>query len=140
MCVVTVTKILYSTSGVETWITSDGRAYFVRLQESSQTERTTVDPDNEDERSDGVSVNFCCHILHILKLSSIQRIPKLAEVRGMKTKIFHRITWVLYKMNIVGRGLASITSKFLDGCKSLAMSTVTGQVAEALSITNHVEL
>ncbi|KAG6381430.1 RIC1-domain-containing protein [Boletus reticuloceps] len=37
---VTVKKILYSISGVETWITSDGRAYFVRLEENSQTEET----------------------------------------------------------------------------------------------------
>ncbi|KAH0838539.1 RIC1-domain-containing protein [Lanmaoa asiatica] len=50
---VTVAKILHSTSGVETWITSDGRAYFVRLQESSQTAETTVGPDNEDEPSNG---------------------------------------------------------------------------------------
>ncbi|KAG2156509.1 RIC1-domain-containing protein [Suillus bovinus] len=34
---VTVTKIFHSMSGVEAWITSDGRAYFVRLQESGST-------------------------------------------------------------------------------------------------------
>ncbi|KIJ21502.1 hypothetical protein PAXINDRAFT_95072 [Paxillus involutus ATCC 200175] len=50
---VTVTKVLHSTAGVETWITSDGRAYFVRLQENAQVEEPTVDPDNEDESRDG---------------------------------------------------------------------------------------
>jgi hypothetical protein len=35
---VTVARILHSRlSGVETWITSDGRAYFVRLQENTNT-------------------------------------------------------------------------------------------------------
>ncbi|KIJ68689.1 hypothetical protein HYDPIDRAFT_179745 [Hydnomerulius pinastri MD-312] len=46
---VTVMKILHSTAGVETWITSDGRAYFVRLQENAQVEETVVDQEIEDE-------------------------------------------------------------------------------------------
>ncbi|KAF9229601.1 RIC1-domain-containing protein [Gyrodon lividus] len=52
---VTVTKVLHSTAGVETWITSDGRAYFVRLQANAHVEEPTVDPDNEDESKDGDS-------------------------------------------------------------------------------------
>ncbi|OAX44898.1 RIC1-domain-containing protein [Rhizopogon vinicolor AM-OR11-026] len=49
---VTVTKILHS-SGVETWITSDGRAYFVGLQES----RHSKDGASElsEEETDGGS-------------------------------------------------------------------------------------
>ncbi|KAL4069425.1 RIC1-domain-containing protein [Scleroderma citrinum] len=35
---VTVTKILQPAPGVEAWLTSDGRAYFVRLQESRYSE------------------------------------------------------------------------------------------------------
>ncbi|KAF8446212.1 RIC1-domain-containing protein [Boletus edulis BED1] len=51
---VTVKKILYSISGVETWITSDGRAYFVRLEENSQTEETGKgEPDDGDPEGDG---------------------------------------------------------------------------------------
>ncbi|KAG9314607.1 RIC1-domain-containing protein [Chiua virens] len=45
---VTITKILHSTSGVETWITSDGRAYFVRLRESSETDDPASDQDDEE--------------------------------------------------------------------------------------------
>ncbi|KAN0100860.1 RIC1 domain containing protein [Tylopilus felleus] len=45
---VTVAKILYSNSGVETWVTSDGRAYFVRLEENSQAEETVVPSESED--------------------------------------------------------------------------------------------
>ncbi|KAI9572704.1 RIC1-domain-containing protein [Boletus coccyginus] len=52
-CDVTVAKILYSTSGVETWITSDGRAYFVRLEENTQAGGTVVDLDNEVDPSGG---------------------------------------------------------------------------------------
>lgn len=61
MSAVTVAKILYSTSGVETWITSDGRAYFVQLEENPQTERTVADLDNKVDPSDGVSVILCRH-------------------------------------------------------------------------------
>ncbi|KAG6335629.1 hypothetical protein ID866_3465 [Astraeus odoratus] len=43
---VTVTKILQQVIGVETWLTSDGRAYFVRLQESRQLEGTTINGEN----------------------------------------------------------------------------------------------
>lgn len=111
----------------------------MRLQENSQTEKTTVDPDNEDEGGDRVSVKLRCHSLHMLKVSFSPRTLKLTGVRGMKTRICRRIARVLYKMNIVGRGLASITSKFLGGYKSLGMSTATGPAAEALPITNHVE-
>ncbi|KIY51327.1 RIC1-domain-containing protein [Fistulina hepatica ATCC 64428] len=49
---VTVVKVLYSrTTGVETWITSDGRAYFVALQENDQfntSPRGSEDLDNHD--------------------------------------------------------------------------------------------
>ena len=58
MLVVTVTKILYSTSGLEAWITSDGRAYFVRLEEKSQAEEAVVTLNNDDGPSDGVSGFF----------------------------------------------------------------------------------
>lgn len=43
--VVAVDKVLYSRStGVETWITSDGRAYFVRLLENTDAEASTSEP------------------------------------------------------------------------------------------------
>ncbi|KAF9243850.1 RIC1-domain-containing protein [Melanogaster broomeanus] len=72
---VTVTKILRSMAGVETWITSDGRAYFVRLQENAQVEETTVDPDNADESRDTVSCksSTTCR----LNISSVHRIPRV---------------------------------------------------------------
>ena len=54
MSVVTISKILHSTSGVETWLTSDGRAYFVRLQENSQPE----EPGLENEFTGEVSPNL----------------------------------------------------------------------------------
>ncbi|KZP16760.1 RIC1-domain-containing protein [Athelia psychrophila] len=40
----TVTKISHSRQGIETWITSDGRAYFVQLNEGGQAAGNTVDP------------------------------------------------------------------------------------------------
>ena len=41
---VTVSKILHTrNAGVETWLTSDGRAYFVQLQETSHSEVGTSD-------------------------------------------------------------------------------------------------
>jgi len=43
---VTVVKILQPAPGIEAWLTSDGRAYFVRLQESRHSE--TI---GEDERN-----------------------------------------------------------------------------------------
>lgn len=139
MSAVTVAKILYSTSGVETWITSDGRAYFVRLEENAQTGGTVVDLDNEVNPSGGVSVKFRCHSVYMLNISFIRRIPQPTGVRGVKTRIFLRITWVRHKTNTVGRGLASITSKFLDGYRSLGSSRVMTPAVESLSITNRVE-
>jgi hypothetical protein len=47
---VTVTKILHSISGVETWITSDGRAYFVRLQESRHSEDVSERDEEETDK------------------------------------------------------------------------------------------
>jgi hypothetical protein len=47
---VTVTKILHSISGVETWITSDGRAYFVRLQESRHSEEVSERDEEETDK------------------------------------------------------------------------------------------
>ena len=140
MLVVTVPKILFSTSGVETWVTSDGRAYFVRLEQGSQTEETVVDPDNEIEPSDRVSVKFRRHSVYMLKISLIQRTPRLTRVRGVKTRTFLPIARTRYKTNIVGKGLASITSKFLGGCRSLDRLRVTTPTAEPSSIMNHVEL
>lgn len=40
---VTVTKVLHSRQGVETWVTSDGRAYFVELNEISASDLGVVD-------------------------------------------------------------------------------------------------
>lgn len=48
---VTVTKILHSISGAETWITSDGRAYFVRLQESRYSENVSELDEGETDKS-----------------------------------------------------------------------------------------
>ncbi|KAH7883853.1 RIC1-domain-containing protein [Phlebopus sp. FC_14] len=50
---VTVSEILQSSSGVEAWITSDGRVYFVRLQEDTYM---GADSDNEEAR-DGDSTS-----------------------------------------------------------------------------------
>jgi hypothetical protein len=47
---VTVTKVLHSISGVETWITSDGRAYFVRLQESRHSEDVSEIDEEETDK------------------------------------------------------------------------------------------
>ncbi|KAH7927372.1 RIC1-domain-containing protein [Leucogyrophana mollusca] len=49
---VSITKILHSTTGVETWLTSDGRAYFVRLQENAPTDGGTVGPGVSGEEAD----------------------------------------------------------------------------------------
>jgi hypothetical protein len=50
---VTVTKVLHSRQGIETWLTSDGRAYFVELNETSA-------PDLEDagRRNDQVGLTI----------------------------------------------------------------------------------
>lgn len=39
----TVIKVLHSRQGVETWVTSDGRAYFVELDETSPSDVGGVD-------------------------------------------------------------------------------------------------
>jgi hypothetical protein len=58
LLLVTVTKILHSrNTGVETWITSDGRAYFVQLQETSLSEASTSEQGFTD---DDTHVNWCC--------------------------------------------------------------------------------
>jgi hypothetical protein len=58
---VTVSKILYSrTTGVETWITSDGRAYFVQLQETPDADLSTSElglTDDDGQVSHGLL--FC---------------------------------------------------------------------------------
>lgn len=46
---VTVTKILHSRQGVETWITSDGRAYFVQLNEVNHAEGSVSDLGTTEE-------------------------------------------------------------------------------------------
>jgi hypothetical protein len=51
-----VSKILHSrATGVETWITSDGRAYFVQLHESSGSETGTSDSGIAEEESSQVN-------------------------------------------------------------------------------------
>lgn len=139
MFVVTVSKILHSTSGVETWVTSDGRAYFVRLQECSQMEETVVDSNNGDEPNGHVSVNFWFHEVCPEDVFLFQRPPWPTAAGGMKTMIFLQIFRIYYRLNIVGRGPAFITSKFLAGCKSLGISRVTDPIVEHLFIWNHVE-
>lgn len=72
---VTVTKLLqHSISGVETWITSDGRAYFVRLQESRYSENVS-ELDEEETEKVGCSVlpllNFLTQLLHQSSTSNL---------------------------------------------------------------------
>lgn len=57
-------QILYSrATGVETWITSDGRAYFVRLHEDSGSESTLDLNGGED---DGAQVRPQSHAFAVL--------------------------------------------------------------------------
>lgn len=111
----------------------------MRLEENSQTEGTVVNLDNEVEPSDRVSVEFRRHGVYMLKISFIQRTPKLTGVKGVKTGTFLPIALVRYKTNIVGKGLASITLKFLGGYRSLGRLRVRAPAAERSSITNYVE-
>jgi len=60
---VTVTKILHS-SGVEAWITSDGRAYFVRLQEIRHSEDGASEL--SEEESGGVSIPVLLFPLNLI--------------------------------------------------------------------------
>lgn len=46
---VTVTQILHSRQGVETWVTSDGRAYFVQLNEVDHAEGSVSDLETAEE-------------------------------------------------------------------------------------------
>jgi len=46
---VTVTKVLHSRQGVETWVTSDGRAYFVELDETERPETNEVEAVNHKD-------------------------------------------------------------------------------------------
>lgn len=50
----TVTKILHARQGVETWVTSDGRAYFVQLNESTYSDASTSDLGRGDENDSQV--------------------------------------------------------------------------------------
>lgn len=54
----TVTKILHARQGVETWITSDGRAYFVQLNESSDSDASTSDLGRGDEDAGQVGLKY----------------------------------------------------------------------------------
>ncbi|KAH7915124.1 RIC1-domain-containing protein [Hygrophoropsis aurantiaca] len=68
-----VAKMLYSTPGIETWLTSDGRAYFVRLLESSHdgemppatpneiTDETTSDSPNQANGNSRASIESSQH-------------------------------------------------------------------------------
>lgn len=49
--VVNVTKILHSRQGVETWLTSDGRTYFVQLHDLSGSEGSASDLGLADDRT-----------------------------------------------------------------------------------------
>jgi len=48
---VTVVKVLHSRQGVETWVTSDGRAYFVELDETDDSNIVPPDSGSFDHRN-----------------------------------------------------------------------------------------
>lgn len=43
-------RILHAKQGVETWITSDGRAYFVQLNDNAHTDSSASDLGGTDEQ------------------------------------------------------------------------------------------
>src|ERR1700736_2859165 len=47
LLLVIVTKVLHSRQGVETWLTSDGRAYFVELNETSAPDSEIADQSDD---------------------------------------------------------------------------------------------
>ena len=62
---VTVTQISYSrVTGAETWITSDGRAYLVRLEESGGQKESVSDLGSEDIPHLQVDVHFSRFDIH----------------------------------------------------------------------------
>lgn len=70
---VTVTKILHSRQGVETWVTSDGRAYFVELVETDRLPASPFDLRGIDQRNDHVSRCFYQESKHLYFLGSKTR-------------------------------------------------------------------
>lgn len=48
---VNITKILHSRQGVETWLTSDGRTYFVQLHDITGAEGSASDLGAADDRT-----------------------------------------------------------------------------------------
>jgi hypothetical protein len=109
---VTVTKILHS-AGVETWITSDGRAYFVRLQER-HSENASGIGEGEISRV-GLPIPLLPLQLDIFYVR-VQHQPELAEHPGHRLKVLAR------NRSITGKAHVSTTSRCRVGCKSSAAS------------------
>lgn len=111
---VTVTQILQST-GVETWVTSDGRAYFVRLQESRPSEDGTSEFSEEDTSIVGLPVLlFPANLTH--SVPRVQLGPKPTEHPDYQVKV------LAHGHSIIGKVLVSITSRYRGGYKSSAAS------------------
>lgn len=58
----TITQISYSRStGVETWIASDGRAYFVQFIDTIETERLESSSEDHEESESHVGIELSFH-------------------------------------------------------------------------------
>ena len=102
---VTVIKVLHSRQGVETWVTSDGRAYFVELNETSPSDLEDV-----DQRTDQVGRN-------IFKNSSIYISHSILSLMKMACRM--RLQNIFIRNRIFdGMGLAFTTLRLPSGCKN----------------------
>jgi hypothetical protein len=114
---VTVTRILHTrNAGVETWFTSDGRAYFVQLEETSHSEAGTSDLGYAEDGEQACNLPKCLLILiRDLRLRTMEVIPE-ADLRRIH---------MLRTFNFTGKGHASTISTCQSGFKNSGRSNLT---------------
>jgi hypothetical protein len=107
---VTVTKILHSRQGVETWVTSDGRAYFVELDETDRLETSPFSLRGVDQRNKQVSWCIFQVLMHL-------HFPRIWGVMKMDCYVRLSITRI-HNCVFGGTGLAFMTLKLPSGYKN----------------------
>lgn len=118
-----MTKIIQSRStNIETWITSEGSAYFVQLQGNSSSEHGTPDVGMGVEEDAMVSFFLCND--HFL-LTGIYRTWIL--MKSLEELFANDVPHLLKDRmcNLSGKGLAFITSPSLDGLRNDVRSIQT---------------
>ena len=98
---------------METWITSDGRAYFVQLHESESEGESSTSELVEDEQVCELSLSVCIFLfIHAVALSPLVLALPL---------MMHPASILPRRMEVIGTGPVCTTFRLLDGCKSNAV-------------------